>query len=85
MQMHVAAKGNEFMMEHFGDLANAGKMDGETLKNALNAERDYAVEKAMMPPKASGQQPEQKAPKVVPARGRSDYGFRDSALHAPLV
>lgn len=49
MQMHVGAKGSEFMMEHFGDLANAGKMDGATLTNALDAERDYAVEKAMMP------------------------------------
>jgi hypothetical protein len=46
------------MMQHFDDLANAGKMDGETLKNALDTERRYITEKAMVP-KAQGQQPGQ--------------------------
>lgn len=49
MQAHVGSRGGENMMEHFADIANAGKMSQETLKAALGAERQYVEEKAMRP------------------------------------
>lgn len=52
MQAHVGNRGGENMMEHFEDIANAGKMNQQTLRAALQAERDYVTEKAMFPPKA---------------------------------
>lgn len=52
MQAHVGSRGGENMMEHFEDIANAGKMNQQTLRAALQAERDYVTEKAMFPPKA---------------------------------
>jgi len=58
MQAHVGSRGSEAIMEHFASLANAGKMDGETLKTAIDTERRYVTEKAMLP-KAQGQQPGQ--------------------------
>jgi hypothetical protein len=54
MQAHVGSRGSEGMMEHFGNMANAGKMDAGTLKAAITTERRYVTEKAMMPKKASG-------------------------------
>lgn len=56
MQAHVGARGGERIMEHFEDLANAGKMSLPTLRAALNAEKQYVEEKAMRPtPKAPAQ------------------------------
>ena len=49
MQAHVGARGSGQMMEHFQDIANAGKMSAPTLQAALNAEREYVAEKAMRP------------------------------------
>jgi hypothetical protein len=49
MQAHVGARGGERMMEHFEDIANAGKMSLPTLKAAIGAEREYVQEKAMRP------------------------------------
>ena len=49
MQAHVGARGGEKIMEHFEDIANAGKMSLPTLKDALAAERQYVEEKAMRP------------------------------------
>ena len=66
MQAHVGSKGGESIMEHFQGLADAGKMDGDTLKTAIQTERRYVTEKAMLPT-AQGRQSEQKAPSVVPA------------------
>jgi len=54
MQAHVGARGGERMMEHFEDIANAGKMSLPTLKAALSAEREYVQEKAMRPQALSG-------------------------------
>lgn len=55
LQAHVGARGGEHMMEHFQDIANAGKMSRETLKAALDAEKQYVNEKAMrIPQKSSG-------------------------------
>jgi hypothetical protein len=56
MQAHVGSRGSESIMEHFEGLANAGKMDGDALKTALQTERRYVTEKAMLP-KASTTQP----------------------------
>lgn len=49
MQAHVGSRGGEQMMEHFANLANAGKMNGEILKSAFATERRYVEEKAMRP------------------------------------
>lgn len=55
MQAHVGARGGERIMEHFEDIANAGKMSLPTLKTALDAERQYVEEKAMRPTAAAPQ------------------------------
>lgn len=49
MQVHVGSRGGAFMLEHFQDLANAGKMDGPTLLSALDTESKYVARKAMLP------------------------------------
>lgn len=54
MQPHVGARGGEALMEHFEDIANAGKMSKDTLGAALGAEQQYVEEKAMRPVKAGG-------------------------------
>jgi hypothetical protein len=54
MQAHVGARGGENMMEHFQDIANAGKMSQRTLKAALGAEREYVEDKAMRPKTKAG-------------------------------
>jgi hypothetical protein len=38
-----------FLMENMQQLANAGKMDGATLKSAFKAEQDYVTDRAMDP------------------------------------
>jgi len=37
------------MMEHFQNIANAGKMSLPTVKAAVDAEKQYVNEKAMRP------------------------------------
>jgi hypothetical protein len=49
MQAHVGSRGGERIMEHFEDIAKAGKMDADTIKAALAAEKQYVEEKAMRP------------------------------------
>jgi hypothetical protein len=49
MQAHVGSRGGAFMLEHFQDLADAGKMDAPTLKSALSSEVDYMQDVAKMP------------------------------------
>lgn len=49
MQAHVGARGGERIMEHFQDIANAGKMSRDTLQAALDAEKEYVNDKAMRP------------------------------------
>jgi hypothetical protein len=61
MQAHVGSRGSESIMEHFEGLANAGKMDGDTLRAALETERRYVEEKAMLPNAASSQPKSQSA------------------------
>jgi hypothetical protein len=47
MQAHVGSRGGAALLEHFEDLANAGKMDGQTLKSAMGSEINYVQDKAM--------------------------------------
>lgn len=54
MQAHVGSRGGAFMLEHFEDLANAGKMDAPTLKSALSSEIDYVKDVAKLPQSSSG-------------------------------
>jgi hypothetical protein len=49
MQAHVGSRGSEGMMEHFKNLADAGKFDAATLKTAIETELRYVTEKAMLP------------------------------------
>ena len=49
MQVHVGSRGGAFMLEHFQDLADAGKMDGPTLLTGLKTEARYIERKAMLP------------------------------------
>jgi hypothetical protein len=49
MQAHVGSRGSSDMMEEFQKLANAGKMNADTLRSALSAEYNYVHEKAMLP------------------------------------
>ena len=49
MQAHVGSRGSAQMLEHFEDLANAGKMDGPTLKSSIGSEIAYVQDKAMDP------------------------------------
>lgn len=51
MQVHTGGRGAVAMMEHFKNMADAGKMDTPTLLNALSVEYKYAREMAMIPPK----------------------------------
>jgi len=59
MQAHVGSKGSEQIMEHFSNLADAGKMDGDTLKTAIATEKRYVTEKAMLPKGTPAGQPVQ--------------------------
>lgn len=56
MQAHVGSKGSEGMMEHFGNLADSGKMDAPTLASAIATEKRYVQEKAMLPKSAENHQ-----------------------------
>jgi len=65
MNVHVGQRGGSYMMEHFEDLANAGKMDAQTLRSGVKSELDYVRDRAMLPsggktatPKAGGFSPD---------------------------
>ena len=68
MNAHVGNKGGSYMMEHFESLANAGKMDANTLRSGVKSELDYIKDRAMLPsgrgttsgtpPKAGGFSPD---------------------------
>jgi len=49
MQAHLGSRGGSAMLEHFEDLASAGKMDGTTLRAGFNSEINYMREKAADP------------------------------------
>jgi hypothetical protein len=49
MRAHVGSRGSSDMMEEFHKLANAGKMNADTLRSALSADYNCVHEKAMLP------------------------------------
>lgn len=49
MNAHVGNRGGAYMLEHFEDMANAGKMDAATLKSGVKSELDYIKDRAMLP------------------------------------
>ena len=59
MNVHVGNRGGSEMLEHFQDLANAGKMSGPTLKAAYGSELNYVRGSQMLPAgaKAGGAAP----------------------------
>jgi len=57
MQAHVGSRGGSALLEHFEDLANAGKMDGATLKAAMGSEVNYVADKAADPSAANYPKP----------------------------
>lgn len=63
MQAHVGSRGGAFMLEHFEDLANAGKMDASTLRSAMKSEVNYMQDVAMEP----GQGAASPASKAIPS------------------
>lgn len=68
MQAHVGSRGGAFMLEHFEDLANAGKMDATTLKAGLASELNYMQDVAMLPQRGAAQ------PAARKSTGPSDLG-----------
>ena len=72
MQAHVGSRGSEAIMEHFGNLADAGKMNGETLKTAIDTEKRYVTEKAMLPKAAT-------APQFTKWSSDGKYGWNGTA------
>lgn len=68
MNVHVGQRGGSYMMEHFENLANAGKMNASTLRSGVKSELDYVRDRAMLPsgrgatssttPKAGGFSPD---------------------------
>lgn len=54
MNAHVGSRGGSYMMEHFENLANAGKMDAATLRSGVKSELDYIKDRAMLPSGRSG-------------------------------
>jgi hypothetical protein len=47
MNLHMGARGASAMLEHFEDLANAKKMNAETLRTGIASELNYAKDRAM--------------------------------------
>jgi hypothetical protein len=53
MNAHVGSRGGSYMMEHFEDLANAKKMDAQTLRAGVDQELKYIKNRAMQPASTS--------------------------------
>lgn len=49
MKVHVGNRGGAYMMEHFENLANAGKMDADALYTGFASEYQYVKNAAMEP------------------------------------
>jgi hypothetical protein len=54
MQAHVGSRGGAFLLEHFEDLANAKKMNGEALRSGVLSEMDYMKDVAKLPAQQGG-------------------------------
>lgn len=49
MNAHVGSRGGSYMLEHFEDLANAKKMNAQTLRTGVKSELNYIQDRAMLP------------------------------------
>ena len=49
MQAHVGNRGGSFMLEHFENLANAGKLDAPTMRAAIDQELRYMKNNSELP------------------------------------
>lgn len=65
MNAHVGSRGGSYMLEHFQDLADAGKMNADTLRTGVKSELDYIKDRAMLP-ESGKQAPPQTTPPVAP-------------------
>jgi hypothetical protein len=79
MQAHVGSRGGSALLEHFEDLANAGKMDGPTLKSAMGSEINYVQDKAMDPSATNYRKAS--APSGPPAGATMKVPGSDGKLH----
>ena len=76
MLSHFGASGGRSpeQLQHFMDMANAGKMDAQTLRSGVRAIADYMKDRSLMP---SASQPSPNRPKNVP----SNYNFNPQSRH----
>jgi hypothetical protein len=83
MNAHVGARGGSYLMEHFENLANAGKMNAQTLKSGILSELDYVKDRAMLPERAGARPSYGSSPKARPPAGATMQVMsrRDGQLH----
>jgi hypothetical protein len=75
MNAHVGSRGGSYMLEHFQDLADAGKMDASTLRSGVKSELNYIEGRAMLP---KGQQATTPTPNATQHfAGQSANGLPD--------
>ena len=82
MNAHVGSRGGAYMMEHFENLANSGKMNAETLKSGIQSELNYVQSRAMLPERQAQQNGNQTQStpgnNSVPSQGKPNP--RDTAI-----
>ena len=81
MQAHVGSRGGSALLEHFEDLANAGKMDGPTLKAALGSEVNYVTDKSMDPNPPNYRKPASAATAPPPGATHQVFNRADNKMH----
>ena len=81
MNAHVGARGGSYLMEHFENLANAGKMNAQTLKNGVLSELDYVKDRAMLPERAGAKPGYGAATSGPPAGATMQVPGSDGNLH----
>ncbi len=74
MNAHVGNRGGSYMLEHFQDLADAGKMDASTLRTGVKTELNYIEGRAMLP-KTAGSSQNNTPPPTTPAAQASGKDF----------
>lgn len=89
MQAHVGSRGGSYMLEHFEDLANAKKLDANTLRAGINQELRYVNDLSMLPSSGGGGaksgghsftingKPYANVPDDVYQRAKSKPGFKE--------
>ena len=88
MQAHVGSRGGSYMLEHFEDLANAKKLDANTLRAGINQELRYVNDLSMLPSTGGGKaggghsfsingKPYENVPDDVYQRAKQKPGFKE--------